>query len=177
MSGLLLAVEQAASNTSVFPWLELAVGFVVGSGVTGVLANRIFDRADRRRTAQAEAAAVVVAWVEYPYRIRRRTSDSPEVLAGLAACGHDLQERLARAEAWLNADKPRIAASFEATVATAKGAIGSLIEEAWISDPIDVPEGMILDGWGKEEAKQAQAAITLFQHELRRRWWKLWRSE
>lgn len=46
----------------------------------------------------------MTAWGEYPWRIRRRTSDQPEVLAALADRGHDLQEALADREAWCAAE-------------------------------------------------------------------------
>ena len=40
------------------------------------------------------ATRQLVAYAEYPYRIRRRTSDDPEELGRLAKLGHDIQEAL-----------------------------------------------------------------------------------
>lgn len=102
----------------------------------------------RRRDRYAQAVAVLVAWIEYPYRIRRRTSDMPEVLSALAAVGHDLQQELARSRAWVEAEDAVVADVYRSVTATLVAAIGPACSEAWESPPVAVPSEMNLKGWG-----------------------------
>ena len=82
--------------------------YTVGSSVSIALTTaagtqffaRLRDAADRRRTRYAEIVQTLVAWVEFPYRIRRRVDDEPATLSALAALGHFLQEQLAGDQAW-----------------------------------------------------------------------------
>ncbi|WP_344013609.1 hypothetical protein [Streptomyces thermospinosisporus] len=81
--------------------LALVLGSSVVAGALGHILTGLRAGATVRRDRYAAAVKVLVARIEYPYRIRRRTSDDPEVLSTLAITGHDLQETLAESRAWI----------------------------------------------------------------------------
>ena len=76
--------------------------------------SQVFASADRRRDNYAEAVAVLLSWYEFPYMIRRRVNDQPATLQRLADHGHELQERLARAEAWTTAESKEMGQKYTA---------------------------------------------------------------
>jgi len=63
MSTILLAAITAFLSTSATLW-----------------ATQLSKAVDRRRDRLALVMANLIAWIEFPYRIRRRTSDKPETL-------------------------------------------------------------------------------------------------
>src|SRR5690349_14433320 len=82
--------------------LALAVlGSSVVAGLIGTLLGNTRANAAARRERYAQAVRTLVAWAEYPYRIRRRTSDDATALSALAERGHTLQEQLAESRAWI----------------------------------------------------------------------------
>lgn len=89
-----------------------------------------------------------MAWWEYPYRIRRRTSDTPETLSALAALGHDLQEQLARHRAWVAAESRILIRVFDHALAEARTPVANACKDAWEHPPITAPAQMNLDGFG-----------------------------
>ena len=102
-------------------------------------AHRVNEATNRRRDRYAEAIQTLVAWTEYPYRVRRRTDDTPATLTALANHGHDLQERFALHEAWIATEHPALAQTYAATRATLDRLVGTLISEAWDHRPGGVP--------------------------------------
>lgn len=58
------------------------------------LAKRDGERRDRLAVEYGRALADAIAWLEMPYRVARRTSNSPETLAALVDKHHALQERI-----------------------------------------------------------------------------------
>jgi len=89
-----------------------------------------------------------VAWLEYPYRIRRRTSDTAEELARLAGMGHDLQEQLRCHQTWIETESPRVAATYREALVTLGTLVGPACVEAWRTPPVSTAEGMVLGSWG-----------------------------
>jgi hypothetical protein len=140
------------------PFLEkVAVPLLVALiGLTGVLATatitmiagRWTDATNRRRDAYAAAIATLVAWAEYPYRIRRRTSDDPAELARLAALGSDLQEQLRCHQTWIITESKWVATIYRQTITQVGDRVSPANREAWTSPAITMPAAMNLNGWG-----------------------------
>lgn len=99
---------------------------------------------DRRRGQYADAADLLAAWAEYPYRIRRRTSDGAATLTQLADIGHALQERTASVQSLLTSDRPVIAERFTEALTRAKLGDGISVNEAWLAPPATTPAAMNL---------------------------------
>ena len=133
---------------------------VLVAALTGAVAlalSRASEAANRRRDRYAEAVAALVAWVEFPYRVRRRTDDTPATLAALAARGHELQEKLAGHQAWILAENSTVATAYRTARTTITPVVGAAIREAWATGPAATAEAMNLGDWGP--AKECSAAI------------------
>ncbi|MEU8867839.1 hypothetical protein [Streptomyces umbrinus] len=88
---------------------------------------------------------LLVARIEYPYRIRRRTGDAPEVLNALAGAGRDLEERLAETRAWISTEGTCSATS--STTASADDAPSKqACTDAWNATPVTAAAQMNLGG-------------------------------
>lgn len=124
------------------------VGTVLGSGLAAttvtLLVNGMQTIAAGRREHYAEAMRALVSWCEYPYRIRRRTSDDPATLAELAQLGHALQESLAYHATWIASDSPAVAEIYRGAQATLAGSVGVACSQAWRSGPIMSAAEMVL---------------------------------
>jgi hypothetical protein len=120
---------------------------IAGAAVTSVL-GRWAEATNRRRQAYASAVEALVAWTEYPYRIRRRTSDSREELSRLANIGHDLQERLRCHQTWVSAESRRVGAQYRDALAHVSAHVGPACVDAWNTAPIQTAADMNLGGWG-----------------------------
>lgn len=59
------------------------------AGLIGTILGKTRANATARRDRYAQAVRTLIAWAEYPYRIRRRTSDEPATLTALADRGHE----------------------------------------------------------------------------------------
>lgn len=136
----------------------------VAAGLSAIITlavTRASDAASKRREGYAQAVSTLVAWVELPYRIRRRVDDQPATLACLANIGHDLQERLATHEAWIAGEHPELASAYR-DVRTALGRpIGEAAAEAWNTAPVATAAGMNIGLWGP--AAGAKQHIATFQ--------------
>jgi hypothetical protein len=146
----------------VVPLSVAAIG-VIGIVIGATLA-RWAEATNRRRDSFAAAVQTLAAWVEFPYRIRRRTSDSPEELGRLAGLGHDLQEHLRCHLTWIAAESPRLGGHYRRAVDSVSGLVGPASQEAWKSPPITQPSQMVLGPWGPGGA--CQTIIEDFQRAL-----------
>ena len=167
-----IAIIVAASTVSPI-WTAIGVS---AAAVLGAIANMVFGRVneatDRRRNRYAEAVQTLVAWTEFPYRVRRRTSDDPATLTALANHGHDLQERLAYHQARIATDHPDLARTYAETRAIINVAVGPVISDAWEHKPVAKPSDMNLSGWGP--GPECAAAITHLQNEIQNRFGFRW---
>jgi hypothetical protein len=129
--------------------IPLAVAFVgiLGGIVLASLSRRQEARAHRQEF-YAEAVKAVVEWMEYPYRIRRRTSDDSGELRRLTEIGHGIQERLAYYRTWTLIDNAETGAVYGSVIEGIRQRLGSACRDAWTMDPISSPEGMNLQSWG-----------------------------
>jgi hypothetical protein len=136
-------------GASVPLWVVILVG-VAGAAATLAVAvmGRIAQERSRRRDMYAEAVKVLIAWIEYPYQVRRRTSNDPKTLGGLADVGHRLQRDLAYYQTWLAADKPSLGKLYGDVVARIKERCGPPLCEAWSAEPVSEPSAMVLGEWG-----------------------------
>jgi len=132
-------------------WLAVAVTIlgssVVAGLITSVLGN-LRTSASARRDGYANAVRSLIARAEYPYRVRRRVSDDPEVLTALVGRGHDLQEQLAACRTWVNSEHRTVGAMFESALAAIDATVNPSTADAWNQQPITAAAGMNLAGWG-----------------------------
>jgi hypothetical protein len=124
---------------------------VTVSALTAVVTmwvTRAGDAVNERRDRYAQAVATLVAWIEFPYRVRRRTNDDATTLASLASLGHDLQEKLALNQAWISNDHHDLADAYVKARAELTVYVGAALREAWTMPPISTASSMNLGGWG-----------------------------
>jgi len=161
--------------------LDPAAGSVVAASIAafvGVLVYFLGSRhsaLERKRDECARAIADALAWLELPYRIRRRQDDSGETLAALAQRLHDLHERLLFHENWLRVELPGAEEKYRALVGAVKLAAVQALQEAWTSPPVSEPAGMNI-GDLQVETEHVDSAVRAFSDELKRRLviWRFW---
>lgn len=156
------------------PLVVAIIGFV-GAVVTAAVAfalARISDASSRRRDGYAEATKELLAWAEYPYRIRRRTSDDPATLTKLADLGHELQQALRYREAWIKAENPWVGEIFVDVRAELSKLTAPSLTDAWASECVGSPAEMNLNGWGPTGIDEQ---LQRFERALRFRFgWRRW---
>jgi len=165
---VIAAATSAPVNLAGDLLIPLIVGLLGGSVGAG-LVSQIFASADRRRDSYAEAVAILLAWCEFPYMIRRRVDDLPATLQRLADHGHGLQDRLARSEAWVTAESGAMGTKYTALISDVKASTGPLLNEAWESPPINGPADMNLNGWGAKACSGVRQHINEFRGRTSRR--------
>ena len=156
----------AASTSALWPTIGIPVAAILGAIVSRVFA-RIGEATDRRRNRYAEAVQTLVAWTEFPYRVRRRADDNPATLTALANHGHDLQERLALHQTWIATEHPALAGTYAESRAVIDRLVGPLVSEAWNHAPVTQAAGMNLGGWGPGD--ECRHAIANVQREIQNR--------
>lgn len=146
------AHETTGNSTNV--WLLVAAAVlgssVVASFITSFLGSLRIS-ADARRNGYANAVRTLIARSEYPYRVRRRISDSPEALEALTSRGHDLQEQLAVCRTWATSENHETGARFERALTAIDATTNPSTADAWTQPPITKPAGMNLEGWGPDD--------------------------
>lgn len=155
MTSITTSVAATAAAAAVPNWLWAvgsAAALLVSSGLAGQLLTtsvaRLREDAGLRRDRYAEAVGLLVARIEYPYRIRRRVDDDATTLAALAELGHDLQERLARTQAWVATESRAVADVFDACVRNLDMPFKAACRQAWEAPPIAAAAQMNLNGFG-----------------------------
>jgi hypothetical protein len=124
---------------------------VVITAAVSTIGGRWAQATNRRRDAYAAAVKTLVAWAEFPYRIRRRTSDDPDELARLVGIGHDLQEQLRCHQTWITTESHWVAAIYRQAMAAITAQVAPACNDAWASQPIAASAGMNLGGWGPHD--------------------------
>jgi hypothetical protein len=160
-----LGVVAAASAAPASPvWLVLG-GLVLSSSlvvaVVGHIVASLRASAETRRAGYAEMSRVLISRVEFPYRIRRRTSDTPETLAELSRIGSDIQERLAAQRTWVAGESRAAAKVLDHVCGLLDADLRQAATDAWSHPPIAEPSEMVLGGWGPGAA--ARAPLELFR--------------
>jgi hypothetical protein len=147
MSHMYLAATTSASGVTLAVVTAVLSSSLVAGLITLVVAGVRVSAATRRENYSA-AVEAVVAWAEYPYRVRRRTDDDPATLSRLAELGNDIQERLARNRAWVATESSAVAGEFDAVVKAARSRIANAITQAWQTRPITSADGMNVAPFG-----------------------------
>jgi hypothetical protein len=134
------------TNSSLWgPVASIAAAAIAAAVAIVVFALRAAAAAqDRKREMCARALADALAWLELPYRIRRRKDDSPETLALLAGHAHSLQEKLLFHSAWLCIELPSTAPLYHTLLQSVRAIAQEPLKEAWCSPAIAHPEQMNL---------------------------------
>ncbi|MGW0566000.1 hypothetical protein [Streptomyces tauricus] len=138
----------ATTSTSLTAILILALGSSVVAGALGHILTGLREGATIRRDRYAGAVKLIVGRIEYPYRIRRRTSDDPELLNELASTGHDLQERLAEIRAWISTESTVLSDVFDHCLTQLDAPFKQACTDAWKAAPITIAAQMNLGGFG-----------------------------
>ena len=139
--------DDSSTNVWVVVALALLGSSVVAGLITSVLGN-LRAATTVRREGYANAVRSLIARAEYPYRVRRRVSDDPDVLAALVSRGHDLQEQLAACRTWVASEHRVLGAMFEQALVDIDASVKQATGDAWNQMPITTAAGMNLTGWG-----------------------------
>lgn len=164
------------------PWsAAVLVPLVLGSAVLGALLTAISknlrDNAVVRRDKYAAAVGHLAAWAEYPYRIRRRTSDDPETMTRLADLGHQLQIDSACHRGWVAGESTAVACVYDAWLDNIQAESAPPLSQAWQEGPVTAPAGMVLNGFGPPSAAPAVTAVETvlaYRFGFRRLMWPAW---
>lgn len=143
------AAAKAAADPGLPTWLKAALAVaavLLSSSVIAAAFGALRADAARRREEYGAAAKVLTAWAEYPYRVRRRTSEDKDTLSALAARGHDLQELLADRAAWCAAEHPVMGRLFAHLQAELSRHVGPAVSTAWGEGPVVTAKDMVLNG-------------------------------
>ncbi|WP_188943616.1 hypothetical protein [Nakamurella endophytica] len=124
------------------------LGSSVVAGLLTAFLTGLRGLATARRDQYAAAIESLVAWAEYPYRVRRRVDDAPETLSRLAGLGSDLQESVSRHRAWVGAESPAVGEELGRAIEALRSRIGPAIAEAWRSGPVTSAAEMIVAPFG-----------------------------
>ena len=101
----------------------------------------------RRRARFADGLSAVVAYLEFPFVVRRRRASAPEdERIRISTELRGAQERLAFHSAWLRTESPRVACAYDALVAGARRVAGAEIRRAWETEPIARDDQMSIGG-------------------------------
>lgn len=163
-----LEVISAAEPAAAWPsWSVFLIAVlsssVVGAALSSILSN-INAAAATRREHYAKVYKVLIRRVEFAYRVRRRVSDDPEVLAELSRLGSDIQEDLAWCLAWVTTESTAVAHVLREVCDAINQEVGPTTCEAWNLPPTSGPTGMNLGDWGPRNHREPLAKL---QNEIR----------
>lgn len=128
----------------------LALAAALGAAALSFALGCWADTSARRRDGYSSATQELVAWAEYPFRIRRRTSDDPAVLSALAERGHSHQEALRYRGTWIASESRWMAEVFSEIRRELAALIGPACNDAWGAEPVREPSQMTLGTWGPD---------------------------
>ncbi len=172
-TNMFAAAASAVSTTTAIRGQLLAVMVAaLGAVVVYFFALRR-KRLDEKKQTCAKALAQALAWLELPYRIRRRMSNEPEVLRGIVDRTHQLQEDLLFYQAWMRIELPAANEAYRALVAAAKGAVLEPARLAWRTEPVSAAEGMNI---GDLKIGSIETEVDEFARVVRKdlSWWRFW---
>lgn len=172
------AATSAGSGQPSTLTIALAVlGSSVVAGLIGTVLGNTRANATARRDRYAQAVRSLVGWAEYPYRIRRRTSDEPATLTALADRGHALQEQLAESRAWIAAESRAMSEVFDGCLREITALVGPACGVAWQEVPIGTSAGMNLGDFGPRGIDRIVARMecaVIYRFGFRRLMWRRW---
>lgn len=148
----------SSTRANVLLGVLLAMLPIVGA-LLGAALGRWADARNHRRDQYAEAMRVLVRWAEYPFRIRRRTSDDRAELRSLIELGHELQEQLQCHRTWIEAESRWIGQQYNHAIGVIKMRSRDAITDAWRATPIATGVDLVLNGWGPEPIDDVLQAL------------------
>ncbi|MEV4086333.1 hypothetical protein ACGFJC_53970 [Nonomuraea fuscirosea] len=172
-----LAPGQATDQSALLSVGLAILGSSVLAGVLGTLLGNAKANAAIRRDRYAQVVRCLVAWAEYPYRIRRRTDDEPSTLATLANHGHSLQEQLAESKAWVAAESQAISKVFDSCLVELSARVSPACVAAWQTPPVTTAAGMVLGDAGSLNVDRIVARMEIaiiYRFGYRRLMWRRW---
>jgi hypothetical protein len=156
---MVLVAPTASSNAS---WSVVAVT-ILGSTVLATLVTTavagLRSSSAARREGYTAAVEAVVAWFEFPYRVRRRTSDTPDALGGLASVGHDLQQRLAGRLAWVAAENEVLSDVFDTVLDAVRPRVSTSLTEAWNTPALSAAREMNVSPFGPGDPRPELVSV------------------
>jgi hypothetical protein len=174
------AAETSTETSTGTTALTIALSVLGSSLVAGVVSSVLGNaraNATARRERYAEVVRCLVAWAEYPYRTRRRTTDDPATLTALADRGHTLQEQLAESRAWVAAESRALSEIFDRCLRDLTALVGPACAAAWQEPPITTSEGMNLGDFGPRGVEPIVARMEcaiIYRFGVRRLMWRGW---
>lgn len=165
---LALQVAATSSSTPGSPgggtslWVIAVLALLSSSVIAGIVSagmSNLRAAAAARREGYARAVKTLIARSEYPYRVRRRTSDDPDVLAALVERGHDLQEQLASCRTWVASEHHVLGRLFEQALNDIDAHGRGATSDAWDQAPISTAAGMNLGDWGPGDQRPHVARL------------------
>jgi hypothetical protein len=148
----------SSARANVLLGVLLAMVPVLGA-LFGAALGRWADARNRRRDQYADAMRLLVRWAEYPFRIRRRTSNDRDELRSLIDLGHDLQEQLQCHRTWIEAESRWMGEQYNHAIALIKMRSRDAIADAWRATPITTGTDLVLNGWGPEPIDDVLRAL------------------
>lgn len=171
------ATSAGSGQATVLTIAVSVLGSSVVAGLIGTILGNTRANAAARRERYAQVVRCLVAWVEYPYRIRRRTSDEPATLTALADRGHALQEQLAESRAWVAAESRALSEVLDGCIRDITKLVGPACVAAWQEPPIATSAGMNLGDFGPRGTQHIVARIEcaiIYRFGIRRLMWRRW---
>ncbi len=154
--------------------LIIAIISLGGSIANGLLTYLITYRRETkklRREGYGEAVAALYAWYEYPFQIRRRLSNSQEMLDRLIQLGNENQQRIARSLAWMALDRKDAYVRYQKLVDKVKAVTAEYIKEAWRLSPIRYSVEINLGSWGPESIDDKVKDFLNHMSPTKQKWW------
>lgn len=164
---LLAAVKAASDGHGGQLPPEVAAAIIAGAASLLVLAFTVWvagqkDRDNRRRDTYSKAFAVVAAYKEFPYVVRRRRSGPASIPADerirISEDLRKVQEQLSYYSAWMATESARVAATYRHLVAETRRIAGGQIHNAWTEPPITADEAMNMPDIGLGNLAASEAA-------------------
>jgi hypothetical protein len=159
--------------------LMLEISLAVLGAVVAVLIHTLERRAERRaaqRLLFAEALSDVFRWMEFPYRIRRR-SPGAESRRALADDMNEMQERIRFRSGWLEIEDAVVFRAYQDLLGEVRKVVRPALKDAWESAPVTEDVGMNLNLnaplWDAKPIDE-RARLYLAAARGRFRWWKVW---
>lgn len=137
----------------------LAFIATVGAAAISFVLSRLGEAKARRRDGYAAATQELIAWVEFPFRIKRRTTDDPATLTALAEVGHRHQEALRYRQTWIRTENRWVGNVYDDVRRDLASIIGPACNDAWGSTPIAKASDMTLGDWGPQGTKRHIARL------------------
>jgi hypothetical protein len=168
---------EAAGNGALLAIVTVLLGSTVLATLFTTAMGNVRTAAAARRDRYAQVVRTLVAWVEYPYRIRRRTNDDPGTLAALADRGHSLQEQMAEDRAWVAGENRALGEVYDGCLADLTRIVRPASTEAWVLPPITKSADMVLGSFGPRDTAAIIARMNCaigYRFGARRVMWRPW---